>query len=69
MINSSSMIYYNGLPKNLPNSKVERLNFAKQKWYSKHGISLFSLDKNTSEEARKLFKFIDFNNANIISKH
>jgi hypothetical protein len=65
------MIFYNGLPKNLIESKqkVERLNFAREKWFSKHGLNIFSLDKVTAEEARKLFKYIDFNKANVISKH
>ena len=69
------MIFFNGVPKKLINKGSsgqdlkDRLSFAKQKWFLKHGNHLVTMDEATSEEARKLFKFIDYNNAGVISKH
>ena len=66
------MIYYDGVPKQFLNKDlkdVDKLNFAKAKWLSNHGNHLLKMDKSSESEARKLFKFLDYNNANIVSKH
>ena len=56
----------------------ERLLFAKSKWDSRHGNYLLQVagqevrggKKEISEDdARKLFNFIDYNDARVISKH
>ena len=69
------MIYYDGVPKHLLNksqsekNNKDRLNYAKAKWLTSHGNHLLNMNHSTEAEARRLFKFIDYNNANIISKH
>ena len=71
-LNNSSMIFYDGVPKQFLNKDlkdVDKLNFAKAKWLSNHGNHLLKMDKSSESEARKLFKFLDYNNANIVSKH
>ena len=56
LINKKSMVYYDGIPRNLLNKSdqntKDRLNFAKQKWFTKHGIHLVHIDQGTQEQAR-----------------
>ena len=55
----------------------ERLNFARSKWEHRHGnYLLMPQGQNmrngsaiTEDEARKIFKFIDYNEARVVSKH
>jgi len=47
---------------------MDRLSFEKQKWLSKHGIHLLQLDKTTSDEARKLFHFINITRDAFVTK-
>ena len=66
------MIYYDGVPKQFLNKDmkdVDKMNFAKAKWLLNHGNHLLKMDKSSESEARKLFKFLDYNNASIVSKH
>ncbi|CDW76240.1 UNKNOWN [Stylonychia lemnae] len=53
---------------NQPISK-DKLNFAKAKWLRKHGVEILVVDsKESEEESRKLFRYIDFGNDGVISK-
>jgi hypothetical protein len=69
------MVFYNGIPRALMQKGdsgqdlKDRLNFARSQWLMKHGNHLLTLDKATAVEARKLFKFIDYNGAGVVSKH
>ena len=69
------MIYYDGVPKHLLNKNAsdnntkDRLNFAKAKWLTSHGNHLLNMNQSTEAEARRLFKFIDYNNQDLVSKH
>ena len=57
----------------------ERLLFAKSKWDSRHGNYLLQVagqdnvrggkKEITEDDARKIFNFIDYNDARVISKH
>ena len=53
---------------NQPISK-DKLNFAKAKWLKKHGVEILVVDsKESEEESRKLFRYIDYSNDGVISK-
>ncbi len=45
------------------------MEFAKLKWFNRHGINFFQTDAATAEQAQKLFKFIDYNDDKVVSKH
>ena len=72
--------YYNGIPKTLLKSKgdsicdpkkvdKDKLNYAKAKWLQKRGVNVLQIDRNSEEESRKLFRYIDFNNDGVIGKN
>lgn len=52
-------------------SKVdkEKFNFAKAKWLKKRGVNVLSIDRNSEEESRKLFRLIDYNNDGVIHRN
>ena len=66
-LNCSSMVLFDGVPRNVT-SPAQRVDFAHQKWFSKHGMRLFNLDKMTAGEAEKLFEFIDYNRVGVVSR-
>lgn len=47
----------------------EKLNYAKAKWLQKRGVNVLAIDKNSEDESRKLFRYIDFDNTGFITKH
>ena len=66
--------------KEASNFNKERLVFAMRQWESRHGNYLLqgqeakgSIQQSggdiTEEDARKIFKFIDYNEARVVSKH
>eukprot|EP00347_Sterkiella_histriomuscorum_P006922 403350921 len=47
----------------------DKLDFARGKWLQKHGIQILMMDSKESEdESRKLFRYIDYNNDGVISR-
>ena len=44
------------------------MNNAKAKWMMKHGVNIFQMDKDSEEESRKLFRYIDYNNDGYLTK-
>jgi hypothetical protein len=70
---NNSKVFYSGIPKSMQKCDTAkqskaRLSFSKQQWLSKHGNHLLHLDKTTSDEARKLFHFINISRATVVSK-
>ncbi len=71
-------LYYNGIPKNLlkkqESSKADlkvdkdKLNYSKSIWLQKRGFNILQMDRNSEEEARKLFRYIDHDNDGYITK-
>jgi Ca2+-binding EF-hand superfamily protein len=66
--------YYNGVPKTLLKKQQEtavdkdKLNYAKAKWLTKRGVNVMSVDKDSEQESRKLFRYIDFDNDGVIGR-
>ena len=72
---TSTMANYDGMPKMIVKKASsgqeldERLSYARSKWMAKNGDVFLQIDVMQSADIRNLFKFIDFNNAGIVSKH
>jgi hypothetical protein len=64
-------LYYNGIPKTLIKKNElqvdkDKLSYAKSVWLQKHGVNILQIDKNSEEESKKLFRYIDYNNEGVI---
>ncbi len=64
---------YNGMPKGITTSLQDpsernKVTVSKAKWYTKRGIDIVNLDKDSESESRKLFQFIDFSNQGSVTK-
>ena len=74
-LNTSTMVNYEGMPRTIVKKASsgadlgERLAYARAKWLTKNGEVFLQLESMSPGDIRNLFKFIDFNNAGIVSKH
>jgi Ca2+-binding EF-hand superfamily protein len=62
----TTKLYYSGVS----NGKVDKdkLSYAKAKWLQKRGVNIMQMDRNSEEESRKLFRYIDYDNDGYITK-
>ena len=44
------------------------MNYAKAKWLQKRGINILQMDKNSEDESRKLFRYIDYDSLGFVTK-
>lgn len=69
------MVNYEGMPRTIVKKAStgtelgERLSYARAKWLMKNGEVFLQMESMHADDIRNLFKFIDFNNAGILSKH
>lgn len=69
------MVNYEGMPRTIVKKACtgaelgERLLYARAKWMAKNGEVFLEMESMNDDDIRSFFKFIDFNNAGILSKH